>query len=60
MELISTKGKHMETNITSCEAILIHNLLVGLLIYYDNQLCIKHYENPVLHDRYKNIEIIYN
>eukprot|EP00253_Pinus_taeda_P036661 PITA_36661 len=30
------------------------------VIYYDNQSCIKLYENPVFHDRSKHIDICYH
>jgi hypothetical protein len=30
------------------------------MVYCNNQSCIKIYENPVFHDRSKNIEIIYH
>ena len=47
----------------SCEAIRLRKLLVGLfgrelrpiMIYCDNQSCIKFSENPVFHDRSKQI-----
>jgi hypothetical protein len=30
------------------------------VIHFDNQSCIKLYENPIFHDRSKHIEIIYH
>jgi hypothetical protein len=58
----------MAANTTSCEAIWLCKLLAGLfdqeldpmIIYYDNQSCIKLSENPVFHDRSKHIEIKYH
>jgi hypothetical protein len=58
----------MVANTTSCEAIWLRKLLAGLfdqeleliIIYYDNQSCIKLFENPVFHDKSKHIEIKYH
>ena len=52
----------------ACEAIWMHKILVGLfdqrmdptVIYCDNWSCIKLYENPVFHDKSKNIDIWYH
>ena len=53
------EAEHMEVNQVSHESIWIHNMLVGLLgqrlkpmvIYCDNQRCIKLTENPIFHYR---------
>jgi hypothetical protein len=66
--LSSTEAEYMETSHTSCEAIWLRKLLVGLfghelrliVIQCDNQSCIKLYENPIFHDRSKHIKIIYH
>jgi hypothetical protein len=58
----------MAASQASCEALWLHKMLVGLfgvqlrptVIYYDNQSCIKIFENPVFHDQSKHIEIRYH
>ena len=58
----------MATNLASCEAIWLHKMFFGLfsqplrplVIYRDNQSCIKLMENPVFHDRSKHIGIKYH
>jgi hypothetical protein len=58
----------MAASQASCKAIWLCKLLVGLfgnelrptVIHYDNQSCIKLFENPVFHDRSKHIEIGYH
>jgi hypothetical protein len=58
----------MAASQASCEALWFRKMLVGLfgvqlrptVIYCDNQSCIKLSENPVFHDRSKNIEIRYH
>ena len=50
------------------EAIWMRKILMGLfgqkmdptMIYCDNQSCIKLFENPIFHDRSKNIDIWYH
>lgn len=52
----------------ACEVICMRKILVGLfvqmmdptMIYFDNQSCIKLYDNPVFHDRSKHIDIQYH
>eukprot|EP00253_Pinus_taeda_P012895 PITA_12895 len=66
--LSSAEAEYMAANLASCEAIWLHNMLFGLfgqslrpsVIYCDNQSCIKLTENPVFHDRSKNIGIKYH
>jgi hypothetical protein len=56
MELSSTEIEYMAANTMSCKAIWLHELLVDLfdqeldpmLIYYDNQSCIKLFLNLVV------------
>jgi len=68
MALSSSKTEYMETSLASFEAIWLLNLLVGLfdqdlkpiVIYYDNQSCLKLMENKIFHDRSKNIQIRYH
>jgi hypothetical protein len=63
--LSSTKVEYMAASQTSCEALWLCKMLVGLfdvqlrptVIYCDNQSCIKLSENPVFHDWSKHIEI---
>eukprot|EP00253_Pinus_taeda_P003829 PITA_03829 len=63
--LSSTKAEYMATSTTTCEAIWLRKLLVSLFtqrmeanrVYYDNQSCIKLSENPMFHDRSKNMDI---
>eukprot|EP00253_Pinus_taeda_P021044 PITA_21044 len=63
--LSSSEAEYMVASTTSCEAIWLRNLLVNIFrrnmeatkIIYDNQSCIKLYENPVFHDRLKHIDI---
>ena len=58
----------MAASMTSCGAICLHKLLIGLfdqeldptVIYCDNQSCIKLFENPIFHDRSKHTEIRYH
>jgi len=58
----------MAVSHASCEAIWLHNMLVGLfsqkmsptLIHCDNESYIKLSENLVFHDRLKHIEIRYH
>eukprot|EP00253_Pinus_taeda_P012602 PITA_12602 len=66
--LSSTEEEYMAASLASCEAIWLRNMLFGLfgqslrlsVIYCDNQSCIKLTENPVFHDRSKNIGIKYH
>jgi hypothetical protein len=66
--LSSAEAEYMAASQASCEVLWLCKLLVGLfdvqlrptLIYCDNQSCIKLSENPVFHDRSKNIEIRYH
>eukprot|EP00253_Pinus_taeda_P026187 PITA_26187 len=62
--LSSAEAEYMAASTASCEAICLRKLLVNLFrrmeatrIMYDNQSCIKLYENPVFHDRSKHIDI---
>ena len=65
--LNTTKVEYIAANVASREAVWLQKLLAGLfdleleptLIYCDNQSCLTLSENPVLHDRSKNIEIKY-
>eukprot|EP00253_Pinus_taeda_P025417 PITA_25417 len=66
--LNSAEAEYMATSQAACEAIWMRKILVGLfdqrmdptVIYCDNQSCIKLYENPVFHDRFKHIDIRYH
>ena len=59
------EAKYMAVSQTTCEAIWMRKILVGLfgqqmdptVICCDNQSCIKLSENPVFHDRSKHIDI---
>jgi hypothetical protein len=58
----------MEASQAACEAIWMRKILVGLfgshldliVIYCDNQSCIKLSINPVFHDIFKHIDIRYH
>eukprot|EP00253_Pinus_taeda_P029069 PITA_29069 len=62
------EAKYMATSQAACEAIWMWKILVGLfdqrmdptMIYCDNQICIKLFENLVFHDRSKHIDIWYH
>eukprot|EP00253_Pinus_taeda_P027580 PITA_27580 len=66
--LSSVGTKYMAASLASCEAIWLRKMLLGLfgqaikpsVIYCDNQSCITLMENPVFHDRSKDIEIKYH
>ena len=66
--LISVEAEYMAMHMGSCKAICLHKLLTCLfdqelepmVIYHDNQSCIKLSENPVFHDRSKHIDIEYD
>ena len=66
--LSSVEAKYMAASTVSCEDIWLHKVLSRLfdeeldpiVIYCDNQSCIKPFENPVFCDRSKNIEIKYH
>jgi hypothetical protein len=63
--LSSAEAEYMAASQASCEAIWLCKLLTVLfgqelgpmMIYCDNQSCLKLTENPVFHDRSKHIEI---
>ena len=52
----------------SCEVVCLQKLLYGLFhlelyamcIFYENLICVKFLENPMLHDKSKHIEIKYH
>eukprot|EP00253_Pinus_taeda_P004624 PITA_04624 len=62
------KVEYMAISQVACEAIWMWRILVGLfgqmmdptVIYYDNQSCIKIFEDRVFHDRSKHIDIRYH
>eukprot|EP00253_Pinus_taeda_P024462 PITA_24462 len=64
----SAEADYMAASVASCEAIWLRKMLFGLfgqplrplVIYCDNQSCIKLTENPVFHDRLKHIGIRYH
>jgi hypothetical protein len=66
--LSSAEAEYMAASQASCEALWLQKMLVDLfgskldptIIYYDNQSCIKLFENPVFHDRSKHIDIMYH
>jgi hypothetical protein len=63
--LSSAEAEYMAASQSSCEAIWLHKLSIGLfgqelgpmMIYCDNHSCLKLMENPIFHDRSKYIEI---
>ena len=66
--LSSAEAEYMAAILAACEAIWMRKILVRLfsshfdctVIYCDNKSCIKLSINPILHDRYKNIDIQYH
>ena len=58
----------MAVSLAACEALWLRKLLLGLfrqeleaiVIHCDNQSCIKLSENPMFHDRRKDIDIRYH
>eukprot|EP00253_Pinus_taeda_P003104 PITA_03104 len=66
--LSSAEAEYMAARQSACEAIWMWKILVGLfdqmmdltVIYCDNHSCIKLSENPVFHDRTKQIDIRYH
>eukprot|EP00253_Pinus_taeda_P003086 PITA_03086 len=66
--LSSVEVEYMATSHAACEAIWMRKILVGLfgqmmdpiVIYCDNQSCIKLPQNRVFHDRSKHIDICYD
>jgi hypothetical protein len=66
--LSTTEAKYIAACSASCEAVWIRKLLTGLfdlemdaiVIFCDNQSCIKMIENPVFHYKTKHIEIRYH
>jgi hypothetical protein len=66
--LSSAEDKYMAASTASCEAIWLRKLIAELtgemleptMVYYDNQSCIKLFENPVFHDHSKHIDIRYH
>jgi hypothetical protein len=65
--LSTIEAKYVEACATSKEAVWLQKLLSGLFglgleatcIWCDNQSCMKLSENPMFHDRSKQIEIRY-
>jgi hypothetical protein len=68
MALSTVEGEYIASSVASHEAMWLWKLLAGLfdlelepiLIYCDNQSCVKLSENPVFHDKPKHIEIKYD
>ena len=68
LALSMTEAEYMAASQASCEVTWLRKLVLGLfgqelrpmIIYCDNQSCIKLSENPVFHDRSKQIEIRYH
>ena len=66
--LSTAEAKYIVACSASCEAIWLRKLLTGLfdlemeatMILCDNRSCIKITENPLFHDKSKNIEIRYH
>ena len=68
VSLILADAKYMEANMDACEGMWLTKLLPGLfeceiesiVVHYDNQSGIKIFDNLVLHDRRKHIDIKYH
>eukprot|EP00253_Pinus_taeda_P004217 PITA_04217 len=66
--LSSAEAEYMAASLASCEAIWLRKMLFGLfgqslrplMIYCDNQSCIKLTENPIIRDRSKHFGIKYH
>ena len=67
MALSIAEAEYVTACLASCEALWVMKLLFDLFniqlyatcIYCDNQSCVKLLENPMFHDKSKNIEINY-
>ena len=67
MALSTAEAEYVTACSASCEAVWLWKLLSDLFdlqlddtcIHCDNQSCVKLLENPVLHDKWKHIEIKY-
>jgi hypothetical protein len=63
-----TEAEYIAACSASSEAIWLWKFLTGLfdlemdviVVFFDNQSCIKMTENPVFHNKMKHIEIRYN
>ena len=63
-----TEAEYMAANLATCEGMWLRKLLSGLseceleatVVHYDNQSGIRLFENPMFHDRRKNIDIWYH
>ena len=68
MALSTAEEKYVVACLSSCEAVWLRKLLSNLFdlqleancIFCDKQTCVKLSENPVFHDKSKNIEIKYH
>ena len=68
MALSTVESEYVVACSASCEVVWMRKLLFDLFdlkldatcIYCDNQSCVKLLENPVFHDKLKNIEIKYH
>ena len=68
MALSTTEVEYVTACLASCEAVWLRKLLSDLFdlqldatcIYCDNESCVKLYENPVVHENSKHIEIKYH
>ena len=68
MVLSRTKDEYVATCLASCVAVWLWKILFDFFdlqleatcIFCDNQSCVKLFENPVFHDKSKNIEIKYH
>jgi hypothetical protein len=66
--LSTTEVEYIALSVEVREAVWLHKLLTDLFdhemdpttIHCDNQSCVKLYENPMFHDRSKEIEIKYH
>ena len=68
MALKTSEVEYIAASVASREAMWLQKLLAGIfdleleptLIHCDNQSCVRLFENPVFHEKYKNIEIKYH
>jgi hypothetical protein len=66
--LSTTEAEYIALSVAVCKAVWLRKLLTDLFdhemdpttTHCDNQSCVKLFENPVFHDRSKDIEIKYH
>ena len=62
------EARYIASCSASCEAVWLRKLFVGLFdveiktpcVFYDNHSCVRLFDNPMVHDKLKHIEIQYH